>query len=40
MLQEHLMNRETMKLELLDNWMKRDTIQLDLVDNCSGCGNG
>lgn len=35
-----MMNRETMKLELLDNWMKRDTIQLDLVDNCSGCGNG
>ena len=40
MLKEHMMNRETMKLELLDNWMKRDTIQLDLVDNCSGCGNG
>ena len=35
-----MMNRETMKLELLDNWMKRDTIQLDLVDNCFGCGNG
>ena len=35
-----MMNRETMKLELLDNWMKRDTIKLDLVDNCSGCGNG
>ena len=40
MLKEHMMNRETMKLEFLDNWMKRDTIQLDLVDNCSGCGNG
>ena len=40
MLKEHMMNRETMKLELLDNWMKRDTIQLDLVDNCFGCGNG
>ena len=40
MLKEHMMNRKTMKLELLDNWMKRDTIQLDLVDNCSGCGNG
>ena len=35
-----MMNRETMKLEFLDNWMKRDTIQLDLVDNCSSCGNG
>ena len=35
-----MMNRETMRLDLFDNWMKRETIKLDLVDNCSGCGNG